>query len=127
MANDINACHFTCRLGKDPETRYTPSGTAIASVSAAVGSKYKDEDKTVWIKLIAFGKAAEILSEYAHKGQQLATQCRYELSEWETNEGVKRSTPQFVIEKFTLIGSKPTTEQRRPEPQGPLEDQEVPF
>lgn len=128
MANDINACHFTARLGKDPSIRYSPSGTAIATVSAAVGSRYQGEDKTTWINLLAFGKTAELLGEYANKGQQIALSCRYQLNQWEDSDGQKQSRPEFVIEKFTLIGSKPSAEQQRPEPRGPIEDDlDVPF
>ncbi|HAG51290.1 MAG TPA: single-stranded DNA-binding protein, partial [Deltaproteobacteria bacterium] len=64
----INKAILVGRLGKDPEIRYTPSGTAIANFTMATSENYKDKDgqkqeRTEWHRIVAFGKLAEICGE----------------------------------------------------------------
>ena len=76
MSNDLNQCQFIGRLGKDPETRYVPSGEAICNFSIAVGAQWKNkagekQEATEWVNITAFGKLAEICVEYLKKGSQV--------------------------------------------------------
>ena len=71
----INKAILVGRLGKDPEIRYTPSGTAIANFTMATSENYKDKDgqkqeRTEWHRIVAFGKLAEICGEYLAKGKK---------------------------------------------------------
>ena len=76
MANDLNLCQFIGRLGRDPEIRFSPDGKAMATLSLACGQSWKSKDtgekqeKTEWVRIVSFGKLAEIIGEYMRKGSQ---------------------------------------------------------
>ena len=106
MANDLDNCSFSGRMGNDPEVRYTPSGTAVANFSLAVGKKYKGEDSTLWIKVVSFGKLAEIVGEYGSKGQQAIVNGPLQIQEWEDKDGSKRYSTEVIANFFQLIGGK---------------------
>jgi single-strand DNA-binding protein len=73
MYHDLTAVGY---LGQDPEMRYTPSGTAVANFSLATNRKYKDSsgqtvEETCWFRVSAWGKLAENVNNYLHKGSQV--------------------------------------------------------
>ena len=84
---DINIVVLVGRLTRDPELRYSPAGTAIASFGVAVnnrrkvGDEWKDEPCFVDVKV--FGRMAETSSEYLAKGRQVAIEGRLSYSKWE--------------------------------------------
>ncbi|GGY87730.1 single-stranded DNA-binding protein [Shewanella fodinae] len=109
MANDLNQCNFIGRLGNDPEVRYQPSGDAVANISLAVGSKWKDkqgqpQENTEWVRLVAFGKLAEIIGEYLRKGSQIFVTAKCRTRKWKDQQGVDRYTTEFVIENMQMLG-----------------------
>ena len=110
MARGVNKVILLGRLGKDPEMRYAPSGTAIATFSLATNHRQKvnDEwvDKTEWHNLIAFGKTAEIAGEYLKKGKQLYIEGRLQTSSWEDQQGQKKYKTEVVVSDLQMIGSK---------------------
>ena len=79
-------------LGKDPEIRYTPSGTAVANFSIATSESWTDKEsgekreRTEWHRIVAWGKLAEICGEYLHKGKQVYVEGRIQTRDWEDNE-----------------------------------------
>ena len=136
MANDLNQCNFIGRMPRDPETRFTPSGVGIVSFSLAVNKKYKDRETVAWVNCKAFGKTGEIIAQYCTKGSQLYVQCEYNLNEWETAEGEKRRSPEFIVRNFQFLGGKqgqsqPSVHEQakangyQPQQGGPEED--IPF
>jgi len=110
MARGVNKVILLGRLGKDPEMRYAPSGTAIATFSMATNHSQKVNgewvDKTEWHNLIAFGKTAEIAGEYLKKGKELYIEGRLQTSSWEDQQGVKKYKTEIVISELQIIGSK---------------------
>ncbi len=111
MARGVNKVILLGRLGKDPEMRYAPSGTAIATFSMATNHSQKSAegewvDKTEWHNLIAFGKTAEIAGEYLKKGKQLYVEGRLQTSSWEDQQGQKKYKTEIVISDLQMIGSK---------------------
>lgn len=112
MANDLNKCMFIGRLGKDPEIRYSPSGAAMANLSIACGSSWKDkstgekQERTEWVKLVAFSRLAEIIGEYLKKGAQIYVECRKQTRKWQDKEGKDRYTEEFVINEMQMLGGK---------------------
>ena len=105
MANDLNQCNFIGRLGKDVETRYMPSGEAIASFSIAVGWKSKDKEGTEWVNITAFGKLAEICEKYLAKGSQVFIQGRFKTDKYEKDGETKYST-KIVADRMQMLGSR---------------------
>jgi len=76
MTRDHNQLSFTGRLGGDPESRTTPSGSQVCNFSVAVGNDFTNSDgekvsKTMWVKCVAWNKSAEVFSQYLHKGSRV--------------------------------------------------------
>ena len=96
MANNQNQCNFTGRLGKPIEIRYAQSGTAVGNVSIAVSRKYKGEEETEWVRLVFFGKTAEIMDKYTGKGSMIRVSCRYQNRSYE-QDGQTKWVSEFIV------------------------------
>ena len=98
------------RLGKDPEIRYTQTGTPICNFSIAVDDSYKKDgkkiEKTEWINIVCFGKLAEIAGEYCRKGTLVYIEGSFHTREWEDKEGNKRTTAEIRVNKLQMLGGK---------------------
>lgn len=105
MANDLNQCSFIGRLGADPETRYTAGGDPVCSLRIAVGWKGKDKEGTEWIPCTAFGKLAEICSQYLKKGSQVFVQGKFKTDEYE-KDGAKRYSTKIMLDTMQMLGGK---------------------
>lgn len=95
---------------RDPDMRTTPSGSQVCSFAIAVNRSYKDssgaqQDQVSYLDCVAWGKSAEIISQYIKKGSQLLVSGRLEQRSWEDkNSGQKRSRVEIVVEDFSFIG-----------------------
>ncbi len=108
MAN-FNRVILLGNLTRDIEVRHTQSGTAVGKVGMAVNRKYtqngETKESTCFVDLTAWGRSAEIISQYTSKGSQLFVEGRLEYSTWEDkNGGGKRSKLEVVIDNFQLMG-----------------------
>ncbi len=94
-------------LTKDPEIRYTPSGTAVANFGLAVNHRYKqgDEmrDEVCFIDIVVFGKQAENCGQYLSKGQGIIVDGRLQQRRWESDDGQKRSRHEVVAQSVTFL------------------------
>lgn len=110
MADDLNKCIFIGRLTRDPEIRYTPAGTAVASMSIANGktitSAGEKKEQVSYLDCIAWSKLGEIMAEYCKKGQRIAVECRASQSRWNDQDGKAKSKVEFVVENFQFLDSK---------------------
>ena len=107
----VNKVILIGRLGKDPDMRYTPSGTAVANFSLATNSAFKDSDgnwndKTEWHNIVTFGRTAEIAGEYLKKGKLVYIDGRLQTSSWEDQNGQKRYKTEVVASELQLIGPR---------------------
>ena len=107
----INKAILIGRLGKDPEMKYTPSGTAVASFSIATNYSVKDgdgnyTDKTDWHNIVVFGRRAEFAGEYLSKGRLVFIEGRIQTRSWEDQNGNKRYITEIVSSDVQLLGSK---------------------
>lgn len=104
---DINVVILVGRLTRDPELRYTPSGTAVTSFGLAVnnrrkvGDEWKEEPCFVDVKI--FGRMAETSSEYLSKGRQCAIEGRLSYSKWE-KDGQTRSKLEVIANNIQFLG-----------------------
>jgi single-strand DNA-binding protein len=101
------------RLTKDPELRYTPKGTPVASFSLAVNYRYKQademKDETTFIDIVVFGKVAEFSGQYLNKGTAVIVDGRLQQRRWES-EGQQRSKIEVVAQSVNFLpGSKKPT------------------
>ena len=97
-------------LGKDPELRHTNSGDAVVNFSMADTERYTDKsgekvEKTEWFNCVAFRRQAEVLAEYAKKGQQLAVSGQIKTRQYEKN-GQQVYFTEVHIRNFEFIGKK---------------------
>jgi single-strand DNA-binding protein len=96
----LNSVVLAGNLGNDPEIHFTSEGEPIASFNLAFRAGKK---KTGWIKVTAFNKLAEITEKHLHKGAKIAVSGVLDHSQWETNEGVKRSSIQMIANNLEFI------------------------
>ena len=108
----INKAIIVGRLGRDPEVRYTPDGTAVANFSVATSEEWKDKatgekrEKTEWHRIVAFRRLGEICGEYLSKGRQVYIEGRIQTRDWEDKDGNKRYTTEIVADKMQMLGSR---------------------
>ena len=112
MAKDLNQCNFIGRLGRDVETRYLPSGVAVANFSIACGDDYKDKnsgekvEQTNWINIVMFGKPAETAEKYLRKGSRIFVTGKYTVRTYDGNDGKKGYSHEIKADYFQMLDSK---------------------
>jgi single-strand DNA-binding protein len=107
----VNKVILVGRLGRDPETRYTGSGQAVANFSVATDESYKDKNgerqkRTEWHKIVVWGKQAEIAQQYLKKGSLIFIEGRIQSREWQDKEGQKRTSFEIVANNFRMLGGR---------------------
>ncbi|HEY5595252.1 MAG TPA: single-stranded DNA-binding protein [Nitrospiria bacterium] len=100
-------------LTKDPEIRYTPSGTPVANFRLAVNHKYKQgedlKEEVCFIDVVVFGKQAENCGQYLNKGQSVIVDGRLQERRWETEDGQKRSKHEVVAQAVRFMPKRGET------------------
>ena len=105
----INKAILVGNLGKDPDIRYTPSGTAVCNFSLATSESYKDKNtqqkitKTEWHRVVTFGRLAEICGEYLMQGKCIYIEGRIQTDQWEDKEGNKRYTTKIIANVMKMM------------------------
>jgi single-strand DNA-binding protein len=107
----LNKVLLIGNLGKDPELRYTASGTAVASFSLATSEKFKNkegewEERTEWHNVTLWGRLAEIAGEYLGKGKTVYIEGRLQTRKWQDKDGKDRYTTEIVGEKMQMLSRK---------------------
>ena len=107
----VNKVILVGRLGRDPETRYTGGGQAVANFSVATDETYKDkagdrQKRTEWHKIVVWGKQAEIAQQYLKKGSLVFIEGRIQSREWQDKEGQKRTSFEVVASNFRMLGGR---------------------
>lgn len=111
----VNKTILVGRLGRDPETKFTQKGDAVAHFSMATDETFKDRNgekqkRTQWHQIIVWGKPAEVVQKYLKKGALVFVEGRIQSREWEDKEGTKRTSFEIVANTFRMLGSKPNGE-----------------
>lgn len=93
------------RLTRDAELAYSQNGVAVAKLGLASSEKYKDKESTCFIDAVSFGKAGEIITQYAgQKGNQIYLSGRLKLEQWDDKQtGAKRSKHVMQIDDFDFV------------------------
>ena len=150
----VNKVILLGNLGKDPEVKYTPSGTAVATFSIATNYRTKDktsgewQDHTEWHKVVCWERMAEIAGEYLKKGRSVYVEGRLQTRSWDDKEtGQKKYMTEIIAQDLVLLGGREATgeesgrtrgaaaggfDQRVPEPETapastPITDEDIPF
>lgn len=130
--SSVNKVILVGRVGKDPETRYTPNGNVIANLSLATSEKRKGEDSTEWHRLVFFDKLAEVVTNYLKKGSLIYVEGKIQTRKWQDKEGQDRYSTEIVANSMQMLGGKSEeqAEQRRPAKQAQsiaYMDNDIPF
>ncbi|HWH75142.1 MAG TPA: single-stranded DNA-binding protein [Methylibium sp.] len=112
----VNKVILIGNLGRDPEVRYTPSGTAVANWSIATTRSWKDKntgekvEETEWHRLVAYDRLAEIVGEWLKKGAPIYVEGRLKTRKWQDKDGTDKYTTEIVVEQLQMLGSRERAE-----------------
>ena len=110
MASDLNRVTLIGRLTRDPELRYTQSGTAVAGFSLANNKTYatsgERKDHVSYIDCVAWSKLGEIITEYCKKGHRIAVDGRLQQRRWDDSNGKKQTKLEVIVENFQFLTEK---------------------
>lgn len=98
-------------LGRDPELRYTPQGTAVCKMSVATTERRKNsigenDEHTTWFRVSVWGRQAELANEYLGKGRQVYVEGRLRLEEYADREGNPRISAEVTATDIQFLGSR---------------------
>ena len=111
MSRSLNKAQLIGNITGNPEMRYTPNGTAVTNFSIATNRQWKDSqnkenDEVTYHRVVAWGKLAEICSQYLKKGSKVYVDGRISNRQWEDKEGVKKTTTELVLNEMLMLDSK---------------------
>ncbi|WP_079435387.1 single-stranded DNA-binding protein [Zoogloea sp. LCSB751] len=108
----VNKVILVGNLGKDPETRYAPSGDAICNITLATTDTWRDKasgekrEATEWHRVVFFGKLAEIAGQYLRKGSQVYVEGSLRTRKWQDKDGQDRYTTEIRADEMKMLGSR---------------------
>ncbi len=108
----VNKVILIGNLGKDPEIRYAPSGSAICNITVATSRVSKDktsgekQEQTEWHRVVMFDRLAEIAGEYLKKGKSVYIEGRLQTRKWTDKEGAERYSTEIVAQEMTMLGGR---------------------
>ncbi|MDD3814477.1 MAG: single-stranded DNA-binding protein [Desulfocapsaceae bacterium] len=107
----LNKVMLIGNLGKDPEIRYTQSGTAVATFNVATTERWKDKDgqmqeTTEWHRIVAWAKLAETCGEYLHKGSKVYIEGKLQTRKWQDQNGNDKFTTEIVAREMKMLSPR---------------------
>lgn len=112
MARGINKVILVGTLGRDPETRFMPSGAAVTKISIATSESWKDKqtgekkEQTEWHRVVMFNKLAEIARDYLNKGQQVYIEGKLRTRKWQNKDGQDQYSTEIVADDMQMLGGR---------------------
>ena len=109
----VNKVILVGNLGRDPEVRYNPEGSAICNVSIATTSQWKDKasgerrEETEWHRVVMYNRLAEIAGEYLKKGRSVYIEGRLKTRKWQDKDtGADRYATEIVADQMQMLGGR---------------------
>lgn len=102
----LNRIQLIGRVGRDPETRYTSTQTAVCGFSLATSEKVKDEERTEWHQVSVFGKTAELVDKYVRKGALIYVEGRLQSREYQDKQGASKKVWEVIADRVTFLDTK---------------------
>lgn len=112
MSKGFNQCCFIGNLGDEPTIKITQSGTQVANFSLAVNESRKTPDGSItefteWVRIVAWGKLAEIVQKYLHKGSQVHVTGKFRTREYTDKQNIKRYITEINCDDIVMLGGNP--------------------
>ncbi len=130
----LNKTMLIGNLGADVDTRYTKTQVAVATFRIATTERWKDnegksQESTEWHRIVAFGRLAEICSEYLSKGSRVYLEGRLQTRKWQDSDGVTRFTTEIIAREMKMLRGGERTDIPVPPEDGqdPPPSDDVPF
>lgn len=132
MALSINKAILIGNVGSNPEIRTTAGGNKVAKLSLATSRRYNDRsggvrEDTQWHRLTVWGKLADVVEQYVHKGDRLYVEGRIEYSTTEDNQGMTRYWTDIVVHELVILGGGEREPARTAAPFDDDPDSDLPF
>ena len=108
----VNKVILIGNLGRDPEVRYAPSGSAICNVAIATSRNWKDknsgerQEETEWHRVVFYDRLAEIAGEYLKKGKSVYIEGRLKTRKWTDKDGAEKYTTEIIAQEMTMLGGR---------------------
>jgi single-strand DNA-binding protein len=124
----VNKVILVGNLGAEPEIRYMPSGDAVANVRIATSETWKDrntgqkQERTEWHNVVFFGKIAEIVQQYVHKGSKIYVEGKLRTRKWQGQDGQDRYSTEVVVDMngtMQMLDTRSSEQTSSPRPQNP--------
>ena len=128
----LNKVQLIGNLGKDPETRYAPSGDAICNIRIATTDTWRDKtsgekrEATEWHRVVFFGKLAEIAGQYLKKGRPVYVEGRLQTRKWQDKEGRDQYTTEIRADQMQMLGAQSDGAQQERQQPAPRQQQSAP-
>ena len=112
MARGVNKAILIGNLGKEPETKYMPSGDCVCNFSLATTESWNDKssgdkvEKTEWHNIVMFRRLAEVAGEYLRKGSQVYIEGKLQTRKWQDKQGNDRYTTEIRADQMQMLGGK---------------------
>ncbi|MDX3986128.1 MAG: single-stranded DNA-binding protein [Achromobacter sp.] len=117
----VNKVILVGNLGRDPEVRYSPEGSAICNMSVATTSSWKDKtsgekrEEVEWHRVVMYNRLAEIAGEYLKKGRAVYIEGRLKTRKWQDKDtGADRYSTEVVADQMQMLGGKGDEVDREP-------------
>ncbi len=108
----VNKVILIGNLGKDPETRYMPSGGAVTNITVATSETWKDkntgeqQERTEWHRVVFFNRLAEIAGQYLRKGSKVYIEGSLRTRKWQGQDGQDRWTTEIIANEMQMLDSR---------------------
>jgi single-strand DNA-binding protein len=108
----VNKVIIIGNLGRDPEVRYTPNGSAVCNIGVATTRTWKAKDsgdkveETEWHRVVFYDRLAEIAGEYLKKGRSVYVEGRLKTRKWQDKDGVEKYTTEIIAEEMKMLGGR---------------------
>jgi single-strand DNA-binding protein len=117
MARSLNRVQLIGNLTRDPELRYTPSGSAVCTFSVATNRSWttdtgEKKDEVEFHRIVSWNKLAELCSQFLTKGRKVFVEGRLQTRQWNAQDGTQKQTTEIVISDMILLDSRRTGEQQ---------------
>lgn len=115
MSKGVNKVIIIGNLGNDPDVKYMPNGTCVASLSVATSEKWKDKNtgqeqtKTEWHRIKIFGKLGEITGQYLKKGSKAYFEGSLRTNKWTDKDSIERYTTEIIANQMQMLDGKNST------------------